>query len=1115
MSSTAVPTTAAGSPPSSPSDKPPAPPKRSTTTTTTTPKPKPLQAWLDAHLPAWLALALRTRRTWKTFIRCIVVFVVMMTLLVDQVTLQTLGQAAFFGAIVSLMLTPNMAVSLFMIAAIMLVVGMCLGWAWGCAAMAASLAARSQTLLASQYTTAESNLISGVAPDAQFQAFVFQGLFLDPAASTVFGVFFFVGTFGFALIRAYAPRLTLLAIFGTIVLDVMCSYGPLFPSAQYMLATLFLIPTAMYIAVALAGILLIFPESMNHVWMTTLTETVLTPAHAMLASQQPLLALDPSDTDAWQETRDSVGATARNMIEATQGLMGQTGMVDLEVSRGRLGPGDLKAVGGKMMGLASRTLGLMSFMILVDDRNKGDAASPAGSRPNGASSGVDKPAKDKDKDPLSPLAPGTGTATPQSAQRFDMLREKVRRREAEHGHDLDNLLPLLLDGTRGLLAACEGALKGRIEWLRYVNSTRWRGSKSQKEEESAYEEAKAQVEAVRTALASLRGEQRLRVLEPFEKFFDPASGNLLEEIRQRADERIFAANSLFLCFVFGTTLKAYAETLLELLDVLVELQRKRARNRLWFPSGFGKIGRKLLARHADEGTGLEMGVSAAVAAGEDDATAVDSSSVSVEDDEGEIVHESKAQPLDPDSSPPRTWLGRGYMSLTAGFRWFMRPQAIFALRYSVVSISIFAFAVHPRTAYFNYANRGLWALIMAQTGLGVYAGEQIASFILRVSGTMIGLVLGMLAWYIGAGRGNGNGYGMVVITTVIISPFLFIRVAGPMQSIVVFLMIGTMIIFVVGYSWVDSHVATISNAGVGVFIAWRRALLVLIGFGCAFVVMVLPYPTSARQVVRKTLAFTTEELGNVLALEMDGCIQSTHDTETHWKRMKDQGLKSVGGRVLGISQQLQGILPSMTTAKFEPTFKGPWPADTYQRLMLGQWRFIQSIALLNASLSDLNAAWLHTLVHKTPFFNPNFLADLSSTIYIVARCLRHGNPIPATLVPLRERLIYHDRHGMAFGSPRSTEPEILPDELQAGPEHIDGARIGLREMTLSTLKDEQLVFHSTAIVALAQVIRTVDNITEIVRELCGTTQMFVGLDTMRDEYLGMEEAAIRRMEKRK
>jgi len=69
---------------------------------------------------------------------------------------------------------------------------------------------------------------------------------------------------------------------------------------------------------------------------------------------------------------------------------------------------------------------------------------------------------------------------------------------------------------------------------------------------------------------------------------------------------------------------------------------------------------------------------------------------------------------------------------------------------------------------------------MAQTGLGVFAGEQIASFLVRIvctpvrskssdadnqAGTILGLIVGMVIWYIGApGNGSGNPYGITVVT---------------------------------------------------------------------------------------------------------------------------------------------------------------------------------------------------------------------------------------------------------------------------------------------------------------------------------------------------------------
>jgi hypothetical protein len=43
-----------------------------------------------------------------------------------------------------------MAVGLFLIAIITMIIGICMGWAWGAASMAAGLQARSQVLLNSQ-----------------------------------------------------------------------------------------------------------------------------------------------------------------------------------------------------------------------------------------------------------------------------------------------------------------------------------------------------------------------------------------------------------------------------------------------------------------------------------------------------------------------------------------------------------------------------------------------------------------------------------------------------------------------------------------------------------------------------------------------------------------------------------------------------------------------------------------------------------------------------------------------------------------------------------------------------------------------------------------------------
>lgn len=50
----------------------------------------------------------------------------------------------------SQMLPPNMAISIFTMAFVMILFGICLGWAWGAAAMAAAIRGRSQVLFQEQ-----------------------------------------------------------------------------------------------------------------------------------------------------------------------------------------------------------------------------------------------------------------------------------------------------------------------------------------------------------------------------------------------------------------------------------------------------------------------------------------------------------------------------------------------------------------------------------------------------------------------------------------------------------------------------------------------------------------------------------------------------------------------------------------------------------------------------------------------------------------------------------------------------------------------------------------------------------------------------------------------------
>ena len=182
-------------------------------------------------------------------------------------------------SLVAVMLPPTFALSIFLVAAFTLLLGtaipqnrnsglnsmslgMLLGWAWGCATMAAGLAVRSPTLLAQQKQKLQSSLVlmqtrSIVVVKMLKNVLVWYLAYLSTyklktkffmvyfltlggyvsrrdkhslirlstpkyRTSAVYGAFLFIGAFALGTIRAYAPNLALLSVFGGIVLVVVC-----------------------------------------------------------------------------------------------------------------------------------------------------------------------------------------------------------------------------------------------------------------------------------------------------------------------------------------------------------------------------------------------------------------------------------------------------------------------------------------------------------------------------------------------------------------------------------------------------------------------------------------------------------------------------------------------------------------------------------------------------------------------------------------------------------------------------------------------------------------------------------------------------------------------------
>ncbi|KAF8152843.1 hypothetical protein K438DRAFT_1863917 [Mycena galopus ATCC 62051] len=1064
---------------------------------------------------SWVGPALRNKRMLKTWLRCVLASAAAIILLVDKATLTTMGQAGFFAAIVSILLPPSLALSVFLMASVTLLLGAHaprLGM--GRRDHGRGLHVQDKALLATRMLAAEKGLVQGISPTLQIEVLIFKGAFLDPRVSAVYGAFFFLGTFALGTLRARMPKLAVMGIFGTLCWMCFVLWA-LFPTAQYTLAKMFLIPTCFYVAIAIASLVVVFPETLNHMWLTTLDGAFFGSVLSLLSLQATALGLQPSDHKAWDAVTGKIDATRTAFGGALAALNAQLGLIDLEISVGRLGATDLKRLAPELRAVGLRSSGLLAFQTAVTQANREDE------RADAALSAEEHEQERKE-----------GNFNPAAHSRYARRRAMIREREARHGHDLDALVPILAAAAAPLRAEAEEAVKTLRGWFKGCNSRRWTGffgiaggKYSEKEIEARQAGLVKARDALGERLQEWRTKDRVKLIKPFERFFDPETGELLPHIgsarakglRGLEDPEMFAVRSLFICFVFCDTLDAFAARVHRVLTLVADLDLRRPNPRLWLPPGFGKLGRRLLSRDPvglDEQP-LAMGTVS-------DPTRFDDGDGTINGDEEDELE----PPRNPDARAPTTGLGRFSVALAGVLRFFKTPEGIFALRHAVVSVALWIPAVVPRTAWFYYSNKGLWALIMAQMGLATFSGDQLFGIATRLVGTALGLLNGMVVWYIAApGLKNGNAYAMVVVTAIFNAPYIFGRIAAPPAQSMFWTMIGVTTVFVVGYSWLDTHFQPLlASEGVGISLGWKRAVLVMIGFVAGGIVMLFPRPTSSRILVRRTLAAVLREQGSIFGKEVEAFLaeeararsghfekesidwldQGVQDENEPKVSPKERRIRKVAHRVLVVFERLQALVPALKMGRWEPQLQSVLVFLTFEI------NLITTLSIIAGAFSKLDTRWCSILVQR--------LSDIFATIDILSNALEGGHPLPASLPCLRERLIYHDSLIRSLNRNAGPAALCLPTDSDSDDSGSDthaefvagkfeGASIGFEALSLSVLMDEHLPTHSTAVVGLGRFLTLVDEIGAIVRELCGQTT-FRGFDTLHHQFLGREEAAM-------
>lgn len=505
---------------------------------------------------------------------------------------------------------------------------------------------------------------------------------------------------------------------------------------------MFMVPTACYLAIAIAGTIIIFPQTVSHALTEGLVDRIISPVRQRADLHAKILATPPpSDDDVaaakphrWSVLGEMWITTQEAISSGLELLMIALPLSELELSMGQLSAKDYRSLVEPIRELVTRSISLAGFWSTISIRLSharagGDEAELARGQRAGA-----KPEREY------------------ASKANRDVRRKLRETERQQGHDSATLLALLNDASTDVRHADDATLAALSRWLIAQNDARWAwifSRQARHAEEKSLAELDVKVQHLESSLLAYRQEQRLRLLEPFREFFDPETGRALPlaERRRRADPdapvRLFAPESLITVLAASDDVTTYSESVLDLARKFLDLGHRRRKSRLWLPTGLRRIGH-LLTRRGHHASGADL-----INGGEDPDAVEDPEaeevSPQVATGDGAAPAKSKSEgrngrnafdelmktpsgfswprrvlafistyalslnaDYSPDARPPRNILQRfgryGY-----GFiRWWATPDVIFALKYAAATLVIWLPQVFKSTAWLAYTEKVRW-----------------------------------------------------------------------------------------------------------------------------------------------------------------------------------------------------------------------------------------------------------------------------------------------------------------------------------------------------------------------------------------------------------------------
>ncbi|KAF3098930.1 hypothetical protein TWF569_003185 [Orbilia oligospora] len=985
-------------------------------------------------LPDWVTEHL-TLRDFKILIRCSIAGWASFLFVVINPVLQNFGQAAFMGMLCLFINPPSTILPLYLLAATTILLGICLAWGWGTLASLAAMSRRDDDLYNARYNAIRQAAAGTPNPRFYVQRQIFNGELLEAGPTITLLAMCLVFVYFMARIQASFPKLTLVSIFGIIVIDPYITTAPLLNNFNGTLPLIFVKPLASAVGIGVVLSIFCFPESCSHATLALLTKSIGRVREALDITKATL-----EDLERDIAVGDIKKLKEKIIEERTEIDLGFTFM-GLEFSLGRWSGEDVRSLKDIFQDLYIRTNVLLNFHLLRQEyRSKILHRSPKADYPadDDSDSRLDKSQEhlESNKREKHPRRAGA-SQTLATLTVYEFLRPEPEI--VKLGQDA---LKAVEDVSCSLFTACDDALSTSSEIMTSVNSTRWFGSPKKSEIDALVEKHTRVLDKLKHERDYFARHAVDRVVEPISQFFDK-EGKLVEATEREKSVRL---PGLMIGINYRHRILSMASVLVDLLEKLIDLEMKRTRVRLWMPFAFtGLFSWALSPEPVRDDNALER-------------------TETRQEKEGGKVKQLKAKKnkkaKSKEAVQPRQTVrrqrSRFAQALTGVFHWLTNNEGVFAARVVIVTLIMAIPGILRPTAEFCYDNRSIWALIMAQLTISQYLGDFVFSVAMRTFGTVVGGICGLIVWYIGAGSGPGNPYGIMAILAPFVVIGITIRVFAPREWMMPGVMGVATLMLVIGYSWEVHYLPQLIHAEPGYGVLYRRLLLVMVGFAAAIIVQIFPRPPSATRNAAKSLATVLSELTQFYSDTMSDFLSAPDDQEFSAEEVKE--------RVAELYFSMQELIPRIKMVKFEPS-SSPFTSENLMDIADYLGKILESLSIMSLLAPRLSPMYKRRLEVQTDFARTETVASIMAILGVLEGSLRTGYPLA----------------------------EILPVPLLGRLRKLGGPADGVDSLTIDMLKDEEWTTFVVMMMSITSLYSRIDDLVMHIKGAVGEKYFVTGL----------------------